>query len=99
MVAKARNLERGLIDEESTVIDYSAFCFSDQLIEETRKAIYDMPITRDDYLHFKNWNGSFGKISIFDLMKNQLLVKDKETGAEYLYESDDDLIAAGWVID
>jgi hypothetical protein len=58
-----------------------------------------MPVGRDDYLYFKNLDGSFGKMNIFDLMKSKLLIKDSKTGAEFLFETDDELIAGGWVID
>ena len=99
MVIKSRSLEDHLSYEETELMGRGVFCFSDQLIAETRKAIYDMPITRDDYLHFKNWNGRFGKISKFDLMEDKLLMKDKNTGTEYFYKSTDELIDAGWGID
>jgi len=99
LLMKTHHFENDLTDYETKVFGEGSFCYSDKLREDTRNAIYDMPITRDDHLHFKNEDHRFGKISIFDLMANKLLVKDKETGAEYHYESDDDFIAAGWVID
>lgn len=99
MVIKSRNFQSGLTDEEAKLFGKDNFCYSDQLIEETRKALDDMPLTMDDHLHFKNNKGSFGKISIFDLMKNKMLIKDKITDADYHYASADELIAAGWVID
>lgn len=99
LLFKTRNFENDLSDYETKVFGEGTFCFSDKLIEETRQAIYDMPITHDDHLHFKNENRSFGKISILDLMANKLLVHDKDTGAEYHYASTDELIYAGWVID
>lgn len=99
LVMKSRNFQCNLSDEETKLFGDGTFCYSDKLIEETRQAIYDMPITRDDYLHFKNENRSFGKISTFDLMADKLLIKDKVTGTEYHYASTDELIEAGWVID
>jgi hypothetical protein len=96
---KVRNFEIGLSESDVKVFGEGTFCYSDKLKEETRKAIYDMPVGRDDYLYFKNWDGSFGKMNIFDLMKSKLLIKDSKTGTEFLFKSDDDLIAAGWVID
>lgn len=84
---------------------FANFGYSDKLREETRNAIYDMPMTMDNHLHFKNENGSFGKIGIFDLMKNKLLMKnqplfnDQIIVADHLYASTDELIEAGWVID
>jgi len=99
IVMKVRNFEIGLSESDVKVFGEGTFCYSDKLKEETRKAISDMPVGRDDYLYFKNWDGRFGKMNIFDLMKSKLLIKDSKTDAEFLFKSDDDLIAAGWVID
>ncbi|MDP2805772.1 MAG: hypothetical protein Q8O24_07495, partial [Gallionellaceae bacterium] len=99
LLVKTRNFENDLSDYETKVFGEGTFCYSDRLIEETRKALDGMPLTMDDHLHFKNNKGSFGKISIFDLMKNKMLIKDKITDADYHYASADELIAAGWVID
>lgn len=99
IVMQVRKFETGLSEEDVKVFGEGTFCYSDKLKEETRKAIYDMPVGRDDYLYFKNWDGCFGKMNIFDLLKYKLLIKDSNTGAEFLYISDDELIDAGWVID
>lgn len=99
LLMKTHHYENDLSDYETKVFGEGAFCYSDKLKEDTRQAIYDMPLTHDDHLHFKNEDGRFGKISIFDLMKNKMLIKDKITGADYHYASTDELIEAGWVID
>ena len=80
-------------------IDRGAFGYSDKLKEETREMLYQMPLTRDDHIHMKNEDGRFGKISIFDLIENKMIIKDKETGLDYHFDSIDALIEAGWVID
>lgn len=99
IVVNSRNFESGLSEVDAKVFGAGTFCYSDQLIEETRQALSDMPVGRDDYLYFKDWDGRFGKMSIFDLMSKKLLLKVNDTGAEILFESDNELIAAGWVID
>ncbi len=99
LVIKARNYANDLSSEDAKAFAESDFCFSNGLVEETRKAIYDMPITRDCYLHFKNNKCGFGKISLINLMADKLLMEDKMVDAVYLYQSADELIVAGWVID
>lgn len=105
LLMKTHHYENDLSDYETKVFGEGTFCFSDKLIEDTRNAIYDMPMTMDDHLHFKNEDGRFGKISLFDLIANKLLMKNKHLSkdtsmdADHLYASADELIAAGWVID
>ncbi|OGQ52434.1 MAG: hypothetical protein A3J24_13235 [Deltaproteobacteria bacterium RIFCSPLOWO2_02_FULL_53_8] len=99
MVLKSRNFESDLSDEEVKVFGKGDFCFSDRLIEETRIALDDVPLTWDGALHMKNSNGRFGKISLENMLAKKLLIEDKVTDADYHYASADELIAAGWVID
>jgi hypothetical protein len=50
-------------------------------------------------LHMKNSNGSFGTMGSKDLLDEKWLVRDKKTGAEYLYATIDELVVAAWVVD
>ena len=69
------------------------------LVEETRKALQDVPVTLDGNLHMKNFNGSFGEISLDNLLDRKLLIMDNTANIEYPYASAEELIAAGWAID
>ncbi len=80
-------------------IDVGAFGYSDALREETREMLYQMPLTHDDHIHMKNEDGSFGKISIFDLIEGKRIIHDKATGEVYNFSNTDQLLEAGWVID
>ncbi|MFA6920268.1 MAG: hypothetical protein WC216_00350 [Gallionella sp.] len=73
--------------------------WSDRLIEETRSALDDWPVTPQGVLHMKNIHGDYGKMLLEDLVADKLLIKDKKSDAEFLFSSVDELIAAGWVID
>lgn len=80
-------------------IDHTFTSWSDSLIEQTRSALHSPPVTIDDHLSMKNINGGFGKIGFSDLMTETWIITDRNSGATYLYESSDELIAAGWAID
>lgn len=74
--------------------------WSDSLKEATRKALQDCwPISEDSCLNMKNCNGSFGTMSSEDLLAEKWLIKDKKTGADYLYTTIDELITSGWAVD
>lgn len=64
-------------------IDAGIFGYSDALKEETREMLYNMPLTHDDHIHMKNEDGRFGKISIYDLLENKKIIKDKATDTVY----------------
>jgi len=73
--------------------------WSDRLIEETRDVLDLGFVPRDDFVHMKNINGNFGKISLQNWLDRKLIIQDKKTDAEYLYATVDELIGGGWVID
>jgi hypothetical protein len=99
LLMKTRNIESDLSDYETKVFGEGVFCFSDKLIEETRIALDDVPLTLDGALHMKSSNGCFGKISLEIMLAKKLLIEDKVIDAGYHYTSADELIAAGWAID
>lgn len=74
--------------------------WSDSLKEATRKALQDCwPLSEEGCLHMKNYNGSFGAMRSGYLLDEKWLVRDKKTGAEYLYTTIDELIDGGWAVD
>ena len=88
-----------LLNKAINVGKFVNFSYSDALREETREMLYQMPLTHDDHIHMKNEDGRFGKISIYDLMDNKKIIKDKRTDDVYYFNSTDQLLEAGWVID
>lgn len=52
-----------------------------------------------DFVHFKNINGGYGKISLSNLGAGKLIIQDKTTNIETTYNTHDELITAGWAID
>jgi hypothetical protein len=73
--------------------------WSDQLIAKTRDVLDLGFVPHDDFVHMKNIQGHFGKISLQHWLDRKFIVQDKKTGAEYVYATDDELIAAGWAVD
>jgi len=73
--------------------------WSDTLIEQTRSALQTPPLTLDGDLCLKNSKGNFGQIGLSDLITRTIRVTDRRSGETHLYESVDELIAAGWVVD
>lgn len=73
--------------------------WSNNLQEQTRKALNDDFVGPDGFLHMKNINGSYGKINLENLLAGKLLIQDKLKEAEYIYSTSDEIITDGWVID
>ncbi|MGZ3814986.1 MAG: hypothetical protein ACXVA0_24850 [Mucilaginibacter sp.] len=70
-----------------------------RLIDETRNVLDLGFVPPDDFVHMKNINGDFGKISLQNWLDRKLIIKNKETDAEYFYITVDELIADGWAVD
>ena len=88
-----------LLNKAIGVGKFANFGYSEALREATREMLYQMPVTRDDFIHMKNEDGRFGKTSIFDLMQEKRIIHDKITDAVYHFSNSDELLEAGWVID
>jgi hypothetical protein len=73
--------------------------WSDSLLEQTRNALKDGITGADGFLHMKNAKGKFGIIKLENLLAGKMVIQDKREAAEYIYNSSDDLIDDGWVID
>lgn len=79
--------------------DSATHAWSHRLIEQTRSALLSPPVTLDGHISMKNINGRFGKMHISDLIMESWKITDRNNGETCLYESSDELIAAGWAID
>ena len=53
----------------------------------------------DVNLHFKHIDGSYGRMSLFDLYAGELYVIDKRDGSRSDFADADALLAAGWALD
>ena len=79
--------------------------WSDELLKNTRQILEDNLDGAEaalflGYLNMKNTNGSFGKISLENLMARKLCLEDKTSEKKtVIYTTVDELIAAGWAID
>lgn len=73
--------------------------WSDELIEKTRDVLDLKYVPFDDFVHMKNINGNFGKISLKNWLAQKFIIQDNRTDFEYVYITIDELIEAGWVVD
>ena len=73
--------------------------WSESLRQQTRLAIEEMwlnPCSRS--LHMKSINGLYGVISVKNLLKNKFQI-DAADGKEEVYDTVDELLEGGWVVD
>jgi hypothetical protein len=73
--------------------------WSDELIEQTREAILEGFTAPDGYLHFKNFYTGYAKLSQDNLYARRFILEDKLSDSKFEYETEHDLIKAGWAID
>jgi hypothetical protein len=52
--------------------------WSDSLKKNTKNALLECSDAPDGFMHMKNINGSFGRISLEDLVRGKLLIHDKK---------------------
>lgn len=70
------------------------------LKNQTRDALKEIWLNpHTGKLHLKNHDGRYGHITTVDLISNQLIVKDASSGPSMKFETADELIDDGWVID
>lgn len=73
--------------------------WSDTLQSQTREALHQVPATPDGYVHMKNIDGRFGRMSAMDLIANTYVLLLKDRDETQRFGSVDALIDAGWAID
>ena len=74
--------------------------WSESLKEQTRKALAEFqcnPLTGS--IHLQNTDGSFGRITLQDLMTGRWEIHVEDSGECWTGASIDDVLAAGWAID
>ncbi|WGZ95509.1 MAG: hypothetical protein QJT81_05845 [Candidatus Thiothrix putei] len=69
------------------------------LKQQTRDMIYNMQIALDGKLHFKHLNQQSGYITLQNLLDGKIVITNKQTGQERLFNHVDELLKDGWAID
>lgn len=92
------SLETTTLEDDMKTDDWSS-----RLIEQTKQILNDLPISaflREGHCILKSPNHQYGKISIHDAISYEYKIRDIDSG-ELLYTFDtlEDLIEAGWVVD
>ncbi len=74
--------------------------WSNELQQETRDTLEGKGefIPLADAIYFKSDNG-FAEMSLADYLANKLHLTDRRTGEIYPFNSVDELLNAGWVLD
>ncbi len=74
--------------------------WSDGLIQDTLTAINECRVSPlDGKLHFKNADGQHGYMTLQNLLNMKLEITDKQVRTTQSFSNEEDLLAAGWVID
>lgn len=74
--------------------------WSEDLRQLTRDIVSEYRfVPRSDEVRFKNHDGRFGLIALSDVLADRLLLVDSEDATEKRYDSVDDLLDDGWVVD
>ena len=73
--------------------------WSENLQQQTRQAIAQLPVTPDGHLHFKHPTLGYAHATLDYLMHGQLLLRSKTGSDEYRFDDVEALLQAGWAID
>ena len=73
--------------------------WSSGLRDQTRQALYDLPVCPDGRLHMKHIGGGNGWFDLLDLAASKFVLHLKGDSGERTFADADEVIAAGWAID
>jgi hypothetical protein len=77
--------------------------WSDNLKNQTRQALeshgLDMPVPATEHVGFKNADGSYGRMSIKDLLERRFVITHRGTDTVESFDMPEAVIEAGWVLD
>lgn len=75
--------------------------YSNALQQQTRELLEGkgdfVPMT--DEISFKNDNGSFATMTLGDYLQEKLILTDRKTAQSHSFQSIDELLETGWVVD
>ena len=78
---------------------HPASSWSENLQQQTRQAIAQLPVTPDGHLHFKHPTQGYAHATLDDLMHGRLLLRSKTGSDEHRFAEVKALLQAGWAID
>ncbi|OGQ55779.1 MAG: hypothetical protein A3J24_08765 [Deltaproteobacteria bacterium RIFCSPLOWO2_02_FULL_53_8] len=73
--------------------------WSENLQQQTREAIEQIPATPDGRLHFKHASLGFAYATLTDLMDDRLVLREGQAGNIYPFAQVEALLDAGWALD
>ena len=73
--------------------------WSENLQQQTRQDIAQLPVTPDGHLHFKHPTQGYAHATLDDLTHDRLLLRSKTAIDEYKFAEVEALLLAGWAID
>lgn len=73
--------------------------WSPNLIQQTREAIQQIPVTPDGYLHFKHPKLGYAYANLNDLVHDRLVLRSKTGSDEHRFAEVEALLQAGWALD
>lgn len=73
--------------------------WSESLLQRTREAIEQIPVTPDGYLHFKHPTLGYACATIDDLVDGRLVLRSSTGSDEHQFAEVEALLQAGWVVD
>ncbi len=73
--------------------------WSENLLQQTRQAIEEMPLTPGGNLHFKHPTLGYAYTTLDDLSHGRLLLRSKTGSDDHQFAEVEALLQAGWAID
>ena len=79
--------------------NYPTSSWSENLQQQTRQAIAQLPVTPDGHLHFKHPTLDYVHATLDDLTHDRLLLRSKTGSDEHRFAEVEALLQAGWAVD
>jgi hypothetical protein len=73
--------------------------WSENLQQQTRQAIAQLPVTPDGQLHFKHPTLGYAQATLDDLMHDRLILHSKQGSSDHRSAEVEALLQAGWALD
>ena len=73
--------------------------WSNSLLDATRQALREVPVTPDGRIRMKQWHGKFGSFDALELTADKYSLRLEGSGEILSFSDPDTVVAAGWAID
>ncbi len=93
------NGNNGFNDATKAMTNLKTTPWSEALIQQTRDAIDELPVTPDGRIHIKHPTLGYAYATLDDLFNERLILHAKTGSEEYCFEAVETLLQAGWAID